>query len=513
MSKKLLLADDSITIQKVIGITFANEDYELTVVDNGDAALEKARSEHPDLILADVFMPGKNGYELCAAVHQDPQLQGIPVLLLTGTFEPFDEDKALASGAGGWIAKPFESQALIDRVEELLAKGGQPQPAAPAAEAEEWAPFTDSEDFAADAGAGFGAQETTFAPEQEDIWGEAPPVAEEPEGPAAPESIEEEIWGEAAGEEESADEELFFEEPAAESGAPAEPAWEEEEILALDEDDILDEEDLEILDEGEPGAFVAEEPVSDVGQEATVGEESAGAAEDVVALEQAFPEEDELAGAFAPVEEGKFTAAEAGEKAEEELVEASETAFAAEFTEPEVAETSPVADFGVPAEEEEPFSEEFGVVFEDEEETAAAETPLEFSESPSFTDEEPEWGEPGDAVADFGQPPVAAEPEPVAPEVAAVASVATENTPQGAFVSAAFGAGEETEPPVAAAVEERVQSLSEADLEKIVERVAGSVVDKLAGSILERIAWEVVPDLAESLIRDEIRKIKEAVRD
>jgi CheY-like chemotaxis protein len=132
MSKKLLLADDSITIQKVIGITFANEDYELTVVDNGDAALEKARSENPDLILADVFMPGKNGYELCAAVRLDPRLRGVPVLLLTGTFEPFDEDKARAAGADSWIAKPFESQALIDRVEELLAR---PQPqAAPATE-------------------------------------------------------------------------------------------------------------------------------------------------------------------------------------------------------------------------------------------------------------------------------------------------------------------------------------------------------------------------------------------
>ncbi len=122
MSKKLLLADDSITIQKVIGITFANEDYELSVVDNGDAALEMARAVRPDLILADVFMPGKNGYELCAAVKKEPALGGVPVLLLTGTFEPFDEKKAEQAGADSWIAKPFESQALIDRVEELLSR-------------------------------------------------------------------------------------------------------------------------------------------------------------------------------------------------------------------------------------------------------------------------------------------------------------------------------------------------------------------------------------------------------
>ncbi|MBE0596977.1 MAG: response regulator, partial [Desulfuromonadales bacterium] len=109
MSKKLLLADDSITIQKVIGITFANEDYELCVVDNGDAGFDKTRSERPDLVLADVFMPGKNGYELCAAIKRDPALRHIPVLLLTGTFEPFDEAKAKAAGADSWIAKPFES--------------------------------------------------------------------------------------------------------------------------------------------------------------------------------------------------------------------------------------------------------------------------------------------------------------------------------------------------------------------------------------------------------------------
>ena len=136
MKKKLLLADDSITIQKVIAITFSSDDYTLTVVDNGLAALDKARAERPDLVMADVFMPGKNGYEVCAAIKGDPALRGVPVLLLTGTFEPFDEDKARQVGADKWIAKPFESQRLIDNVEELLAKAAQapvvPPVAAPA---------------------------------------------------------------------------------------------------------------------------------------------------------------------------------------------------------------------------------------------------------------------------------------------------------------------------------------------------------------------------------------------
>ncbi len=132
MSKRLLLADDSITIQKVIGITFANEDYQLDIVDNGDAALEKAQTVRPDLVLADVYMPGRNGYELCQAVKQDDGLQGVPVLLLTGTFEPFDEDKARQAGADDWISKPFESQSLIDKVEELLAAAAAAPPVTPA---------------------------------------------------------------------------------------------------------------------------------------------------------------------------------------------------------------------------------------------------------------------------------------------------------------------------------------------------------------------------------------------
>lgn len=122
MPKKILLADDSITIQKVIGLTFANEDVTLTVVDNGDEALIKAREVTPDLIIADVVMPGKDGYEVCYSIKHDPKLQHVPVLLLTGTFETFDEAMATKVGANGFITKPFESQALIDKVNELIGQ-------------------------------------------------------------------------------------------------------------------------------------------------------------------------------------------------------------------------------------------------------------------------------------------------------------------------------------------------------------------------------------------------------
>src|SRR5689334_16349430 len=130
MPKNLLLADDSITIQKVVGITFAGEDFQVTTVDNGEDALTRARDLRPDLVLADVVMPKKNGYEVCEALKADPATRHIPVLLLAGTFEAFDEARARAARADGHIAKPFESQALINKVKEMLEGKGAAAPAA-----------------------------------------------------------------------------------------------------------------------------------------------------------------------------------------------------------------------------------------------------------------------------------------------------------------------------------------------------------------------------------------------
>jgi len=138
MPKTLLLADDSVTIQKVVGISFANEDVVLLTVDNGDDAVSRAREARPDLVLADVMMPGKDGYEVCETLKADPELRHVPVLLLSGTFEPFDEERARRAGADGHITKPFEAQALVDQVNALLARvveEPQPHPSSGAGEA------------------------------------------------------------------------------------------------------------------------------------------------------------------------------------------------------------------------------------------------------------------------------------------------------------------------------------------------------------------------------------------
>jgi CheY-like chemotaxis protein len=135
MPKTLLLADDSVTIQKVVGISFANEDVRIVTVDNGDDAVARAKEIRPDIVLADVVMPGKSGYDVCAALKNDPSLAHVPVLLLTGTFETFDEDRAARVGADGHITKPFEAQALVELVNARLAKAGPARGAAPAAPA------------------------------------------------------------------------------------------------------------------------------------------------------------------------------------------------------------------------------------------------------------------------------------------------------------------------------------------------------------------------------------------
>lgn len=128
MPHKLLLADDSVTIQRVIELTFADEDVQVTVVGDGRHAIERVKADRPDIVLADIGMPEKDGYEVAAFIKGDPQLSHIPVMLLTGAFEPLDEKRARSVGCDGVLVKPFEPQMVINRVKELLAGH---RPAAP----------------------------------------------------------------------------------------------------------------------------------------------------------------------------------------------------------------------------------------------------------------------------------------------------------------------------------------------------------------------------------------------
>jgi CheY-like chemotaxis protein len=118
----LLLADDSVTIQRVIELTFADEDIDVVAVSDGDQAIARLDTVPPDIVLVDVGMPGKTGYEVAAYMKQSPHLSHIPVVLMTGAFEPVDAARAAGAGCDGVLAKPFEPQQVIGRVKELLGR-------------------------------------------------------------------------------------------------------------------------------------------------------------------------------------------------------------------------------------------------------------------------------------------------------------------------------------------------------------------------------------------------------
>ncbi len=132
--RKLLLADDSLTIQKVVTLTFADEGVEVVTASDGQEAIEKLKQSTPDIVLADAVMPRVNGYEVCEYIKQDPKLKHIPVMLLVGSFEPFDEAEARRVGADDYVTKPFQSiRRFMEKVGGLVS-GKTTENEAPTAE-------------------------------------------------------------------------------------------------------------------------------------------------------------------------------------------------------------------------------------------------------------------------------------------------------------------------------------------------------------------------------------------
>ncbi|UPU37551.1 response regulator [Geomonas paludis] len=439
MGNRLLLADDSITIQKVVAIIFANEEFELTVVDNGTAALDKARETKPDVMLVDALMPGKTGYEVCAEIRRDPVLGAVPIILLIGAFEPLDEEKARECGADATISKPFESQQLIDRVKEMLELGKTRKTAPPV------------------------AQPAAAAPAAEEIWGDlssldamapaaAAPAAAAPAAPAA-----EDIWEsvgmetEPAWEEPAAAQEPVWEAPAAPAQpVAAAPAAQVEPVEASMEDDLW-------------GAFELEE-------ETPAAAEAPSELFGVVEPEGAF--------------ETEFEAEEVFSFDESEEIE--ETGPALELEEPAV-------DSSLTVSEEEFFA------FGEEPEAAAVVVPAQAetqAEAEAFG--VPEY-EPFEFDVEEPAPEAAAPAAPVAP-AAPAAPVAPAAPAAAAPVQAAPAAA----PAAPAAQPAAVPELTEDQLV--------AALSKVSREVIERIVWEVVPDLAEVIIKEEIRKLKSGVR-
>lgn len=462
MPKKLLLADDSITIQKVIGITFANEDFALTTVDNGVDAIQTAKRVKPDLILADVVMPGKNGYEVCEYVKHDPELRGTPVLLLAGTFESFDEAEMARVGADGYITKPFESQTLIDKVHELTSHAQQ-TPGRPAAKAP--VPHRPAEPVA-----------TPPSPARAVASG---PHSSARAVPAAPHSSA----ASPGSDDFNLDDFSPFEEVAAGAAAPGAEMAAAEPAAGWDVQNGTGDEDVWDLSDFEPGTegstseqaealFAEAEAAVDAGAEGTAGVEGEqtfdfGVADptEAVAEEDPFATTDDAFAATeaAPAEDGFASEDDGfggnGEFAGEVSAEAAEDAM--ELTDlEEVTELD-----GMDPVEDDPLA-------------AAPETAAEDLVSP-------------DAAEGWQVEPIA---QVKAPGRSA-AAVAAAPVAMGALASRVKQAAEGLTGELSAAG----VSLPAHQVEAIVTRVAREVI--------EAVAWEVVPDLCEELITAEIRRI------
>ena len=120
MNQKVLIADDEPNILISLEYLMKREGHQVLLARNGIEALETIRREHPALVLLDVMMPGKNGYEVCQAVRADEALAGIKILMLTAKGRDTDIAQGLGVGADGYLTKPFSTQELAARVRERL---------------------------------------------------------------------------------------------------------------------------------------------------------------------------------------------------------------------------------------------------------------------------------------------------------------------------------------------------------------------------------------------------------
>jgi DNA-binding response OmpR family regulator len=138
VASTLLAVDDSVTMRKVLEITFAGPDFKVVTANSPDAALQKLKSDKVDLVIADISLEPQNGYDLCKAIKKASP--ATPVLLLSSKQNAYDAAKGSAAQADEHMDKPFDTQQMIDKVKKLLAAGPSVAAAAPAAKPAEKAP-------------------------------------------------------------------------------------------------------------------------------------------------------------------------------------------------------------------------------------------------------------------------------------------------------------------------------------------------------------------------------------
>ena len=509
MAKKILLADDSITIQKVVELTFSDGDYEVTAVNNGAKAIQKLAEMRPDIILSDIIMPEKNGYEVCEYVKSHPEYRNIPVILLTGTFEPFDPDRADKAGCDAVVTKPFESQSLIHKVEELIQQSRNTAAATP--EPEPAALFTDAPSFDTTA--------TTSDPftHDNDIFAAAPPAASSFASDMPFDSPSDEFAGETR-----AFSRMSFEEmqqmasPASEPEAPPtapQPAMPE----PAPEPEASPWDETPAAFGGETRAF-PRMSFEEMEQMAS----TAQPAFEPPAFEPPppAPPAPELSPEPSPWDEPHDDASTRAipKMSFEEMRQMAESA--------QPAEPAPFETLGAPPAEPEasPWDEApsaFGgetrafprMSFEEMEQMASA----------SSASSEPAWAPAADPFADEPaqtESPFAAE-ESQAEEPAWAPSVAADDTFVNSQLSEDVNSQitddvnpqitDDVNPQITDDVNSQITDVNPqiTDLtDEQVDRIARRVVQLMSEQVVRNIAWEVIPDLAEMVVKERIRQLE-----
>lgn len=121
MASKILIADDEQNIVISLEFLMKREGFDVSIAQDGEEAINKIRAEMPDLVLLDVMMPKRNGFEVCQEVKSDPALQSIRVLMLTAKGRDTEVTKGLALGADAYMTKPFSTKELVEKVRSLLS--------------------------------------------------------------------------------------------------------------------------------------------------------------------------------------------------------------------------------------------------------------------------------------------------------------------------------------------------------------------------------------------------------
>jgi CheY-like chemotaxis protein len=450
--RKLLLADDSPTVRKVVSLTFGDEGMLVTAVGGGEEALAEIGREVPDIILADVHMPAPDGYELCARVKGDERTRHVPVVLLVGSFEPFDVSEARRVGADDVLTKPFQSiRELVNKVGGLL--GGQ-------------------------SGAKSSGAREDEPPASADVT-PAPRVAEElraaaAEPDATPQSFPD-IDLDDGGIEAASAEEFAARKPVDASAPPDGDLFEihadaeEEEILMHTDDFALGEEP------GGPQSFAARAS-ADAPRAFTPDERrpSDAAADDfLLDLDDAEPPRTRAAAAASDefildFEDESPVAPQAGES------DASFAESAAPFGDDlRAPEASPAAAGRQVAPEN--LSSAWG---------AAAEV---FDEAPEAVYEQPGATRPG-----------------AASEAAAGSADWFASLDESAAAKAPVAAAPEQAAPAAARAQQPSGPVELAP--ETIEAIARRVVELMSDKVVREIAWEVVPEMAELLVRQKLEE-------